>query len=645
MCGIAGMFAKRGEAEVGSILEAMKALHHRGPDGQNHWVSKDKRVCLGHTRLSIIDLATGTQPITNEDGTITVVVNGEFYDFERIRNELIAKGHRFRTGSDSEIVLHLYEEYGTDCMRDLRGEFAFILWDDRNKVLFSARDRLGMKPLFYAEVGEKIYFASEAKALFAAGVPAGWDMDQVFHQMNMSQVSQGRSLFAGVSQMPPGHYMIVSDKHKGLYQYWDFDYPAAQEVRKNKMSETECIEEFKRLFNEAVKLRLRADVPVGCYLSGGLDSSAVMGTASLLGQRIKAFSIGFDHSDYDELAIAEETAKRHNADFHPVPIKQSELADNFADAIWHSETISYGANGVAKFLLSDAVRKAGYKVVLTGEGSDEILAGYPHFRRDQLLEDAQAGKKVQDKIDDLRDENAASVGRQLPDIAEEKLDEVVDTKTVTRRLGFTPTWMKTSRVNGIRYRSLFSAEYENYIGLKDPHDAFLNGLDVNRQLRGREFVTQSMYLWSKCILPNHILATLGDRMEMAHSIEGRLPLMDHHLINFVRNVPVSLKIKDGWEKHILREAVRPVLTDTIYGRKKHPFMAPPSALRKGDKFFEFIRDTLRGKSFSSMPFFDQAKVAKYMDSIADMDANARAAHDVVLTGLLCFATLHSKFKL
>ena len=389
MCGIAAFFSSDKRISAERLKRATNTLHHRGPDSQGAWLSPNQRVGLGHARLSIIDLTTGDQPIANEDERIHIVVNGEFYDFERQRRELERRGHLFRTRSDSEIALHLYEEFGAHCVQQLRGEFAFVLWDEANQTLFAARDRFGIKPLYYAVHDDTLYLASEIKALFAAGVPARWDHES-FYQHATGPAMSDRTLFDGVHQVPPGHYLTATTNGMRILRYWEFNYPPADELGADTRDESAFVEEFAAVFEEAVRLRMRADVPVGCYLSGGLDSCAVLGFAARLSSSpIQAFTLTFDQAAYDEGDIAREMAARAGANFHPIPIKQSDIADNFADAIWHSETLFSNGHGVSKYLLSRAVRDAGYKVVYTGEGSDEIFGGYVHFRSDMLQHNTQ----------------------------------------------------------------------------------------------------------------------------------------------------------------------------------------------------------------------------------------------------------------
>ena len=640
MCGIVAMLSSGAPVCGVALGSAIHALYHRGPDGQRQWISADARVGMGHTRLSIIDLATGDQPLANEDGRIHVVVNGEFYDFERIRRELEGRGHRLGTRSDSEIVLHLYEDFGTDCLRQLRGEFAFVLWDQSTRTLLAARDRFGIKPLHYTVHDGNLMLASEVKALFAAGVPARWDMESFFDANSLIVPRQDRTLFDGVRQVPPGHYLIARDGKVDIVKYWDFDYPRSEDVVS--LSDGECAEAFHAALDEAVRLRLRADVPVGCYLSGGIDSCAVLGLAMRhRTDPIRTFTLTFDRAEYDEGPIAREMAERVGAEFHPIPLRQSDLAEHFGDAIRHSETLCLNAHGVAKFVLSRAVREAGYKVVLTGEGSDEILGGYPPFRRDMLLHDndGQDAVEVQRLLGELDKANPVSRGLLLPSGNSLSLDGV------RRVLGFAPSWMEAYGTTGFKLHALFSGDYSASFAGRDPFTSLLDGVDVAGQLAGRPPVHQSLYLWGKSQLNNYVLAMLGDRMEMAHAVEGRVPFLDHHLVELVRSLPVRQKIRGVTEKYVLREATRPVLTERVYARHKHPFTSPPVALAPDERLHELLQASLRGPAMEAMPFYDRAKVVALLDSLPGMDDAARTAVDPALMMLLSACVLQERFAL
>ena len=636
MCGITAVLSRRSPIDARTMHAGMASLHHRGPDGQQHWMSGDGRAALGHTRLSIIDLTTGDQPISNEDRTIHIVVNGEFYDFERIRTELQARGHRFRTKSDSEIALHLYEDYGPECLHHLRGEYAFVIWDERNHRLIAGRDRFGVKPLFYAEHNDALYLASEVKALIAMGVPARWSAEAVYSGAFV--LPGDRTLFHGVSAVPPGHFLRATRESHRVHQYWDVDYPR-DDALPTPQSDAEYIEGFRAVLEEAVKTRLRADVPVGCYLSGGIDSCAVLGLASLHHDGpVRAYTLTFDGAQYDESAIAKEMAQHAGAIYQPIPMKQADLAANFRAAVIQSEIPFINGHTVAKYMLSGAVRESGYKVVLTGEGSDEILAGYPHFRRDMLLHHTagQDPNETERLLRELAENNQVSRGMLLP---EGESDIGTACKSL---LGFVPSWLEAMHGTTNRMRGLMRDDFVEPRRGSDVVGTFLASLDVERRLKGRNAVHSALYLWAKTVLPHYILSNLGDRMEMGHSVEGRVPFMDHHVAEYLHRVPVSLKIRGMTEKYILREAVKDVVTKTVYERQKHPFLSPPATLHPQEPLHALMQDTLRGSATANVPFIDQKKVVAMLDGLTKpgADFGHQVVTDQVLTLALSFVFMH-----
>lgn len=619
MCGIVAMFSKGEPISTEALAKATQQLSYRGPDKQSQWIAAHQQVGLGHTRLSIIDLTTGDQPIANEDGQLHVIVNGEFYDFERIRCELKQKGYRFSTCSDSEIVLHLYEEFGTQCLHHLRGEFAFILWDESKQLLFAARDRFGIKPLFYTMVGEILYLASEAKALFAAGVPARWDHESFFQQLFL-YANQDRTLFAGVYQVPPGHYLMATRHGVELVRYWDLDYPRDDDL-KPRSTNTEYIEQIRHKLEEAVKIRLRADVPVGSFLSGGLDSSAVLGIAAKhSSQPVRAFTVTFDEPGYDEEAIARETAARVGADFQPILLKQSDFADHITDAIWHAETLDTNSRGVARYLQSRVVHDSGYKVILSGDGSDEIFAGYGHVKQDLRLNHTK--QELENALPNSTPAFFASVQQTL---------------------GFVPSWLKNVAVDRAFLPVLLAPDYALKFDQQDVYRLFLEQFDFPGQLAGRNPTIQSLYLWSKSILPNYSL--FAERLEMAHAVEIRVPFLDHHLFELVREIPVSMLTHGMQEKYLLREAARPFLTDTVYHRPKHPFTAPPATLTSNNRLYTLMQESLRSSVMASIPFFDQKTVIALLDKLPTMTERQRIAIDSTLLILLSTYILHTQYHL
>jgi asparagine synthase (glutamine-hydrolysing) len=631
MCGIVAVFDGNGAPTLDSLMRGVNTLRHRGPDASHTWESSSRAVGLGHTRLSIIDLATGDQPLANEDETIHLVVNGEFYDFEEIRAGLESRGHRFRTKSDSEILVHLYEEYGVECVHRLRGEYAFVLWDERKRLLFAGRDRFGIKPLFYAERNGRLMLASEVKALHAAGAPAAWDERGLMETLSMGATE--RTLFHGVSAIPPAHYLIAEAGGIKIRQYWDFDFPREEDLPAGRPDQ-EYAEEFRAVLQDAVRTRLRADVPVGCYLSGGIDSCSILALmAKLAPGRVHAFSLSFDHAIYDEGPIAREMAERAGAEFTMIPISQADIAHDLSDAVWHGETMFINGGSAAKFALSRAVRDAGYKVVLTGEGSDEVLAGYPFFRVDLARQTGGAeGAAAEERINAT---NVASRGLMLATAAVRAPAAVID------RLGYFPAFWEASISKLDRMRDALPDGFRPDAIYADLLDRF----DIAGQLKGRHVVNQSLYIGDKTVLPTYILTALGDRMEMAHSVEGRLPFLDHHVVEYSRRLPVSQKIHGTVEKFVLREALKPDLTPTVYARQKHPFTSPPALLKAEEPLHELMQDTLRGPKLARVPGFRRDGVIGMLDGVSKLDDAGKIAMEIPLMQILTACLVADRFGL
>jgi asparagine synthase (glutamine-hydrolysing) len=633
MCGIVAIFSKEDPIAAESLLRATQSLIHRGPDEQHHWIAPHGRVGLGHTRLSIIDLLTGAQPIASEDGRLRIVVNGEFYDFERIRCELERRGHRFSTRSDSEIALHLYEEMGPACLEHLRGEFAFAIWDEDNETLFAARDRFGIKPLFYTRFQDTLYLASEVNALFAAGVPAHWDQESMFQNLFLC-VDQDRSLFKEIRQVPAGHYLIARPRSTDIVCYWDVNYPRKSEQTTH-LSEADCVDRLRSLLDEAVRLRMRADVPVGCYVSGGVDSSSVLGLASHQGNgKVTAFTVAFDHQDFNESATARRTAAHVGADFLSVRVTEADFADVFIEAVEHGEMVHYNAHGAARYRLSRAVQQAGYKVVLAGEGADELFAGYD-FSHQALMTSGANGslmKWPRMLLRIMRPKN----------LTEQRIARISPWfERISRGLAFSPNLLEYVAEKFSLLESMLATEFAHEFQRRDPYREFLKQFKWRAKLVGLEPVKQILYLWMKSVFVNYVLA--GERLDMAHAVEVRLPFLDHKLFEFARSIPATLLARNGGRKYILREAVRPFVTDEVYQRKKQPFFAPPMLI--GNPMYELLQDLLRSKNFKSVPFFDPSSVIRFLDELPAMDDRTRRSMDPILFMMASISVLHRQHRL
>jgi asparagine synthase (glutamine-hydrolysing) len=640
MCGIVALFAPQETVSVERLRESVRRLIHRGPDEQRDWCAHHAHAGLGHARLSIIGLGNGHQPLANEDGQVWTVVNGEFYDFERLRLGLVREGHRFRTDSDSEILPHLYEQHGLKCIHSLRGEFAFVLWDENRQLAFAARDRFGIKPLYYCYRDGVLLLASEVKALFTAGVPARWSLGAVNQALHFA-LQPRCTLYESVYQVPPGHYLVYAAGKVKLGRYWDLDYPRMDEVE-NVPREEESVERFRLALDEAVRLRLRADVPVACYLSGGLDSSAVLGLAARHAQQpIRAFVLSFKERLYDEVEIAEETAAHVGAELTVLRVSETDLSAHFEKAIWHTENFVFNTNGVAKFLLSRLVHDQGYRVVLTGEGADEVLAGYPHFVRDHLLYGTQGSSATQTRmlLDELQSANPALQG-----LGQEGVPEGLGTGAV-KRLGYLPSMWASNLPVAMALRDLFAPEFAASYGQVDPYGCFLDEVDVEGQLSGRPVLNQSLYLWAKTWLPQYILSYLGDRTEMAHAVEGRLPFLDHPLVELTRSLPVEMKVRGLTDKFLLRQAARPYITQGVYARRKFAFAAPPALWRPGAPLYELLQVALGTPAGGWLPFFDRTRVRRLLQEMEGARAGRRAQLDAVLTAVVSLYLLQRSFGL
>lgn len=613
MCGIVAILSREKNFHAENLTASVRTLRGRGPDREDFWIDENGTIGLAHARLSVIDLVSSNQPLHSKNGFLHAVVNGEFYDFERQRKELSNEGFEFQTMGDSEIILPLYQKFGTEAVHRLRGEFAFVLWDEANQTLVAARDRFGIKPLFYVEHEGKLLLASEAKALFAAGIPARWDEESVYQQM-FFYPDQDRTLFAKIKQVPAGCLLIATRNNFRIQRYWDLDFPLQTQESHGKFEEKETIEQLRKQIDEAVRLRLRADVEVASFLSGGLDSSAILGLAAKhSAKKIRAFTIGFGEEGFDESGIASETAQSVGAEFNLIKVNFADIADNLGAAVTQAETLGVNWHGVARYLLSREVKKAGIRVALTGEGADEVFAGYLQFKQDF---------------------------EQVPDFNGDA-EKTEQFKFIRRVLGFVPAWIR--KLSGGRaplnllLTKDFSRRFENY----DVFRNFLTQFDVRGQLSERDSLRQSQYLWTRSILPNYTL--FAERLEAGNGVETRVPFLDHHLFELARELPANLLIREMQEKYALREAVRPVLTETVYARAKHPFLAPPATTDAKNPLYVLINDTLRGKMADDVPFIDKKAAVAILDKLPNLPQAAQIALDAALAMMVCACFLQANF--
>jgi asparagine synthase (glutamine-hydrolysing) len=637
MCGIFAAMTRRGLVPERRDA-ALRSLHHRGPDGSGTWTSRDGRWTLGHTRLSIIGLNNGEQPMTSPDGAVHLVVNGEFYGYREIRARLRASGYRFSTDSDSEIALHLYDERGMGAASELRGEFAVIIADERQQAMIAIRDRFGIKPLYYSIVNGEVFFASEIKALLAMGVPAVWDVEGAIGGIGRSHE---KTEFAGISTVPPGCYAIAKHGEVRTYPYWDWEIRTSEQMRRDTRSEAEVVADFRKALLDSVRQRLVADVEVASYLSGGIDSCAVLGLAQQSTDRpIRAFTLTFENPLYDEARVAEAQAQHVGASYHPIPITGRELADAYADAVWHSETQMFNGHGVAKYLLSRAVRDAGIKVVFTGEGADEMLGGYPYFRVDALNDNpALSVAERSELMDQMLGANPATRAFMMPP----RVDNP-EMQAIERRLGWLPATINVNAAMINAAAPLFRDDLVQRVRGYWPLMSALDRLPIAQRVTGRDRLNQMLYVNARTSLPNFILNYLADRMEMAHSIEGRVPFLDHHVAEAAARVPVNMKVKGIREKHVLREATKDVLIPEVYDRQKHPFTTPPTRA-ENDPMLAFYRDTFASQAARDQPIYDMAKVHAALNGLLEIPADQRIAIEGGLQRVASVIIMQEKFAL
>lgn len=579
MCGIAGvMHADPNKPVNQQLLANMAAIQwHRGPDGFGVKSIDERGIGFSHARLSIIDLdeERARQPFVSTDENLLLAHNGEFYDYKRLRAQLTSRGARFETKSDSELVLHLYPRLGLDEMlKQLRGEFAFSLYDKQHDRLILVRDRFGIKPLYWTNINGSLVFGSELKVLFAhPDVPRRFSDTGLYHQL-MQTIVPGSTAFAGIHQIMPGHVLIVERRHNQFHihehKYWDMDFPLQSE-RGTPQNDEYYIEGVREQLLHAVQLRLEADVPVACYLSGGIDSCSILGLSAASQQSpVKAFTIGFDNVDYDETAIAKQMAQAVDADQDIMMLQADHLYDNFARTIWHTERSIYNTLGVAKMLMSQHVNKAGHRVVVTGEGSDELFSGYPAFRRDMFLHglDTLTSAERASWQQLLSESNKLFKGAMLAE--QEWQDDALN-----QQVGFTPSCLQPWLSSSQHVMGLLQQDIRQNLQDYQAGRAIAEALDKD-MMQGRHPLDKAQYVWIKTMLEGQILTWGGDRVDMANSMEARPAFLDHHLAEFATQLPPTMRIRGRTEKYVLREAMKGLLPTVLYEREKFAFMAPPA---------------------------------------------------------------------
>lgn len=649
MCGITGFFSAQPlSSDAPRHLDAMMdTIMHRGPDFKNAHIDTERGLAFGHTRLSINDLECGKQPLYDINDRYVLTVNGEFYDFKKYRARLMARGDRFTCKSDSEIAIGLYHHYGLEeFVSHLRGEFAVVLYDKQEDTLIMVRDRFGIRPLFYNFTPQRLIYGSEVKSVLKhPDVPKRFNTKSLLNQM-MQTMELGSSAFEGVHALKPGHMMVVKRRNGKLEattrEYWDMEFPTIEE-RKDLPDDAEAdVETVREKLIESVCLRVEADVPVGAYLSGGIDSCCILGLATGAKQTpVKAFTIAFDDADYDESVIAKEMAESMGADQEVIHLKAEDLyGENFERTVWHSERTFYNTLGVAKYLMSKRVHECGYKSVVTGEGSDELFGGYAAFKRDMFIHG------IKDEPESVRNELRAAMDKSNSLVKGAILAEDEHSHPAFDALcGFTPNWIQPWLASLEIVRPLLSGDVQNELKGYDPIEAIASQIKPER-VKGRHPLDIAQYTWSKTMLEGQILNWGGDRVDMANSMESRPAFLDHHLAEAAVKVSPHHRIKGNIEKWVLREAVKGVLPEVLYKREKFAFMAPPAHTDefKRAKVNALIDQYASPEKVSAAGVFDPQQLQNFITGYqTDKDPVSLVRKDAILNHILCLQILHHQY--
>lgn len=637
MCGIAGFISynftkKSSKAKLDRMINS---LNHRGPDECGFLY--DKNFAMGMARLSIIDLQSGSQPIHNEDKTIWVVFNGEIFNYIEIQDVLHKQGHRFYTASDTEVIIHLYEQYGLDFVQHLNGQFAISLWDTRQRKLILVRDRVGIRPLFYAQNASGFFFASEMKALFATGeIDAEMDRSALADIFTFWVNIPPQTSFKGINELPAGHLMQISDKGIRISKYWQPEFPAADDF--GSKSRPQLIREAQDIIHDAVKIRLRSDVPVAAYLSGGLDSSIITSLVKKYhNNELITFSVAFKDSDYDERSYQERMAKHIGTRHNIIEVDDAAIAQQFIDTIWYAEKPMMRTAPAPLLALSGLVHSNNIKVVLTGEGADEMFGGYNIFK-ESLVRRFWARQpksswrpllltRLYPYI--LKGQNSVNPFWQA--FFKRGLNEV-DNPFYSHRL----RWENTAKINPVftqDIRQAFSAETQ-YKRLSDYMPEELSDLHPLNQAQQLEIML---------FMSGYLLSSQGDRMMMGNSVEGRFPFLDHRVMEFAAQLRPELKINGLNEKFILKESFKHLLPPEITNRPKQPYRAPIASVFLSQQTPDLIKMMLEPDTIKEYGYFDENHISGLLSKLSRSQKTNSAREDMALVAAVSTQLLHYHF--
>jgi len=598
MCGICGYASTHAPLPPHVIRDMAGKIYHRGPDSDGFF--ETDHVALGFRRLSIIDLSTGDQPIGNEDGSVQIVFNGEIYNFQEVRDRLIAAGHRFHTKSDTETIVHAYEEYGVECVKHLRGMFAFAIWDQKTRKLFIGRDRVGKKPLYYYHAPGLLVFGSELKALIEhPAVPRELNLSAVDSYLALKYVPAPLSIFKDVNKLPPGHWLLYDQTadQVTVSPYWSLSY-----TPKSSLAFEDAAAELRRLLSDAVRLRMISDVPLGALLSGGVDSSLVVGLmASHSSQPIKTYSIGFEEDGFNELPYAREVAQKFATDHHEFVVR-AEAVDVFSDLVYYMDEPMADVSAVPSYYVAKLARQH-VTVVLNGDGGDETFAGYNSYR---AVLQYQRYKALPAWL---------RRGMVEPALALAPGGET-GSSTLARMRRLIQQSQRPLADQFLRWMTMIDSDR---LAALRVHDAIAPSLITNREA-GIGALDWMLHHDVHNYLPGDLLVKM-DRMTMANSLEARSPLLDHEVMEFVAHLPEDYKFKDGVTKRILKHACADLLPESVTTRRKHGFGVPINAWLRQGALRTAAADLIFGASARERGLFNLEAVQRLWDEHQAGSAN------------------------
>jgi asparagine synthase (glutamine-hydrolysing) len=638
MCGIAGIINYRSKEEKKSLLLTMSAfLHHRGPDASGTYTRGPAG--LAHTRLSIIDLNSGDQPIHNENKSIWIVFNGEIFNYPELREQLISEGHRFYTKTDTEVIVHLYEEFGTQLFEHLNGQFAFAIWNLNTEELLLGRDRMGIRPLFYYHKHRRLVFASEIKAIFADNsIPRQIDPNNLSDLFTCWSSFGDQTCFKDIYQVPPGHYARFSTKGLKIKQYWELPF-GKRSYQDRPVSD--WADELNKILLDATRIRLRADVPVGAYLSGGIDSTY---TSALVknnfNNKLSTFSVGFSDKQFDESSFQKTAVDYLGTDHKTISCSYDDIGEIFPRVIWHTETPVIRTAPAPLMMLSQLVRENNFKVVLTGEGADEIFAGYNIFKEDKVRRfwaknpDSQMRPRLLEKLYPyIFSQNNSKAVKFLEQFFKNGMMDL-DSPVYSHML----RWKNTSQL-----KQFFSKELKDQTTDLDDF-TYRYTKTLPGDFMSWDPLSRAQYTENKIFLSNYLLSSQGDRMAMANSIEGRYPFLDHRVIEFAAKLPPHIRLNGMTEKYILKKAAKGLIPSQLIERPKQPYRAPISQAFIGETRHDYVQDLLSEKTIQEYGYFDPKKTTRLLKKCQQQNGTLLSEREnMALVGILSTQLLDFQF--